>query len=107
MPGYRYRITVEPLTDRKGEPVDKALVTFEVENHDEILGIIERLQAREDLNFGKDKTAAFAVGLKLFSETMMENRKHPLFAPLRTAFMEFMTLLKKGSPRDRHGDSEQ
>ncbi|CNI70341.1 DUF3861 domain-containing protein [Yersinia mollaretii] len=107
MPGYRYRITVEPLTDRKGEPVDKAPVTFEVENHDEILGIIERLQAREDLNFGKDKTAAFAVGLKLFSETMMENRKHPLFAPLRTAFMEFMTLLKKGSPRDRHQDSEQ
>ncbi|CNE89425.1 DUF3861 domain-containing protein [Yersinia mollaretii] len=107
MPGYRYRITVEPLTDRKGEPVDKAPVIFEVENHDEILGIIERLQAREDLNFGKDKTAAFAVGLKLFSETMMENRKHPLFAPLRTAFMEFMTLLKKGSPRDRHQDSEQ
>lgn len=107
MPGYRYRITVEPLTDRKGEPVDKAPVTFEVDNHDEILGIIERLQAREDLNFGQDKTAAFAVGLKLFSETMMENRKHPLFAPLRTAFMEFMTLLKKGSPRDRHQDSEQ
>lgn len=107
MPGYRYRITVEPLTDSKGEPVDKAPVTFDVENHDEILGIIERLQAREDLNFGKDKTAAFAVGLKLFSETMMENRKHPLFAPLRTAFMEFMTLLKKGSPRDRHQGSEQ
>ncbi|MBS0057367.1 DUF3861 domain-containing protein [Yersinia sp. Marseille-Q3913] len=107
MSGYRYRITVEPLTDRKGEPMDKAPVTFEVENHDEILGIIDRLQAREDLQFGKDKTAAFAVGLKLFSETMMENRKHPLFAPLRTAFMEFMTLLKKGSPRDRHQDSEQ
>ncbi|AKP32571.1 DUF3861 domain-containing protein [Yersinia aleksiciae] len=107
MPGYRYRITVEPLTDRKGEPMDKAPVTFEVENHDEILGIIDRLQAREDLDFGKDKTAAFAVGLKLFSETMMENRKHPLFAPMRTAFMEFMTLLKKGSPRDRHEDGEQ
>ncbi|CNK97817.1 DUF3861 domain-containing protein [Yersinia aleksiciae] len=107
MPGYRYRITVEPLTDRKGEPMDKASVTFEVENHDEILGIIDRLQAREDLDFGKDKTAAFAVGLKLFSETMMENRKHPLFAPMRTAFMEFMTLLKKGSPRDRHEDGEQ
>ncbi|CFQ31569.1 MULTISPECIES: DUF3861 domain-containing protein [Yersinia] len=107
MSGYRYRITVEPLTDRKGEPMDKAPVTFEVENHDEILGIIDRLQAREDLAFGKDKTAAFAVGLKLFSETMMENRKHPLFAPLRTAFMEFMTLLKKGSPRCQQQDSEQ
>lgn len=47
MPGYRYRITIEPLTDRKGEAIDKAPVTFEAENHDEILSIIERLQARE------------------------------------------------------------
>lgn len=102
MPGYRYLITIEPMTDRKGEPIDKAPVTFEAENHNEILGIIERLQMREDLDFGKDKTAAFALGLKLFSETMMENRKHPLFAPLRTAFTEFMMLLKKGPSHDRH-----
>ena len=101
MPGYRYRITIEPLTDRKGEAIDKAPVTFEAKNHDEILGIIERLQAREDLNFGQEKTAAFALGLKLFSETMMENRKHPIFSPLRTAFMDFMINLKKGSTRDR------
>lgn len=101
MPGYRYRITIEPLTDRKGEVIDKAPVTFEAENHDEILGIIERLQAREDLDFGQEKTAAFALGLKLFSETMMENRKHPIFTPLRTAFMDFMINLKKGSIRDR------
>ncbi|CNL23384.1 Domain of Uncharacterised Function with PDB structure [Yersinia frederiksenii] len=106
MPGYRYRITIEPLTDNKGHPIDKASVTFEAENHDDILGIIERLQAREDIDFGKEKTAAFALGLKLFSETMMENRKHPLFAPLRTAFMDFMTNLKKGSPRDRNGSTE-
>ncbi|MDN0119912.1 DUF3861 domain-containing protein [Yersinia frederiksenii] len=106
MPGYRYRITIEPLTDRQGEPVDKAPVTFEAENHDDILNIIERLQAREDLDFGKEKTAAFALGLKLFSETMMENRKHPIFAPLRTAFMDFMTNLKQGSPRDRSKSDE-
>lgn len=106
MPGYRYRITVEPLTDRKGEEMNKAPVIFEVEDHDEILGIIERLQAREDLDFGKDKTAAFAVGLKLFSETMMENRKHPLFEPLRGTFKDFMINLKKGSPRDRHDAAE-
>lgn len=106
MPGYRYRITIEPLTDRKGEAIDKAPVTFEAENHDDILGIIERLQVREDLGFGKEKTAAFALGLKLFSETMMENRKHPVFAPLRTAFMDFMTNLKKSSPRDRSDSAE-
>ena len=101
MPGYRYRITIEPLTDRKGDAIDKAPLTFEAENHDEILGIIERLQAREDIDFGKEKTAAFALGLKLFSETMLVNRKHPLFAPLRTAFTDFMIHLKKG-PHDRN-----
>ncbi|OWF71426.1 hypothetical protein B4903_22880, partial [Yersinia frederiksenii] len=71
MPGYRYRITIEPLTDRKGEAIDKAPVTFEAENHDDILGIIERLQAREDLGFGKEKNGGIRIGLKLFSETMM------------------------------------
>lgn len=101
MPGYRYRITLEPLIDNKGEPLHAETLVFEAENHDEILGIVKRLQAREDLGFGAEKTAAFAVGLKLFSETMMENRKHPLFAPLRTAFKDFMMLLKTGKVRDR------
>ncbi|MBN7803699.1 DUF3861 family protein, partial [Algoriphagus aestuariicola] len=47
-------------------------------------------------NFGPEQSAAFAVGLKLFSEVMIENRKHPVFAPLREAFKEFMVGLKKG-----------
>ncbi|AJJ61530.1 DUF3861 domain-containing protein [Yersinia aldovae] len=106
MPGYRYRITIEPLTDRKGAAIDKAPVTFEAENHDEILSIIERLQAREDLDFGKEKTAAFALGLKLFSETMMENRTHPLFASLGTSFKDFMFQLKKGPTHNQHESSK-
>lgn len=101
MPGYRYRITLEPLTDKHGDPLEAETLVFEAENHDEILGIVKRLQAREDLGFGEEKTAAFAVGLKLFSETMMENRKHPLFDPLRTAFKDFMMLLKTGKVRER------
>lgn len=36
----------------------------------------------------------------------MENRKHPLFEPLRGAFKDFMILLKKGSPRDRSDHAE-
>lgn len=39
MPGYRYRITVEPLTDKRGEPLEAETLVFEAENHDEILGI--------------------------------------------------------------------
>ncbi|HGM6859522.1 DUF3861 domain-containing protein [Serratia rubidaea] len=96
MPGHRFRITVEALSDRKGAPVEKTPLVFEVENHDDILDIVERIQRREDLAFGQEKSAAFAVGLKLFSEVMIENRKHPVFAPLRDAFKAFMVGLKKG-----------
>ncbi|QKJ86393.1 DUF3861 domain-containing protein [Paramixta manurensis] len=97
MPGHRFRITVEALSDRKGEAVDKPALQFEVENHDDILAIVERLRQREDLDFGADDSAAFGVGLKLFSEVMLENRKHPVFTPLRDAFREFMVGLKKGT----------
>ncbi|WP_413730756.1 DUF3861 domain-containing protein [Sodalis sp. RH22] len=96
MAGYKYKITVAPIADKHGQPLDMPALSFEVENHDEILGIVTRLQGREDLAFGPEKTASFAIGLKLFSEVMMEYRKHPLFAPLREPFRDFMQLLKKG-----------
>lgn len=96
MPGHRFKITVEALSDRQGNPIEKAPLSFEVTNHDDILDIVERIRARDDLNFGPEQSAAFAVGLKLFSEVMIENRKHPVFAPLREAFKAFMVGLKKG-----------
>ena len=96
MPGHRFNITVEALSDRQGNPVETAPRSVEVSNHDDILEIVERIRARDDLNFGPEQSAAFAVGLKLFSEVMIENRKHPVFAPLREAFKEFMVGLKKG-----------
>jgi len=104
MAGYRYRITVEPLTDKKGQPLEKDTLTFETENHDEILGIVEKLANRDDL-FGREKNISFAVGLKLFSEAYIENIKHPQFAPLRAPFKDFMMLLKRGKVRDRGEDT--
>ena len=82
MPGYRYR------------------------NHDEILSIVERLGARDDLPFTGDKSKAFAVGLKLFSESLLENRKHPLFDDLRDAFRAFMMTLK-GIKRGESQDEQK
>ncbi|VFS56316.1 Domain of Uncharacterised Function with PDB structure [Leminorella grimontii] len=49
MPSYKYRITVEPLAEG-GEAV-KAPVAFEVENHDDILKIVETLKGRKDIGF--------------------------------------------------------
>lgn len=68
--------------DCKGEFLDKVLVIFEVENYDEIFGIIEWLQVCEDLDFGKEKIVVFVLGLKLFLEIMMENCKYLVFVLL-------------------------
>ena len=92
--GHLYRITVEYLKDVKGGTVDKEPLTFETTNHDEILQIVERIR-RKGL-FDETEAAAFAVGLKLFSEVMLNNKDSDLFKPLRPAFREFMQGLKKG-----------
>ncbi|WP_085315292.1 DUF3861 domain-containing protein [Derxia lacustris] len=96
MKQHRYRITVEHLSDPQGAPSTHAApLQFETGNHDDILAIVERMQARGD--FAPDTGAALAVGLKLFSEVMLENRSHPLFSEFSAHFRDFMKRLKKGS----------
>jgi hypothetical protein len=64
-----------------------------VGNHDDIFKIIDRIKSRGDLQGYEE---AFAVGLKLFSEVMLENKDHPLFSEFKPHFMDFMKQLKKG-----------
>lgn len=94
MKQHRYRITVEHLVDAKGSPsaYGKPL-QFEVGNHDDIFAVVEKLRQRDDLD-GVAVTS-FAVGMKLFSEVMLENRGHPLFQELAPHFSDFMKLLKR------------
>ena len=92
--GHLYRITVEYLKDIKDEPVEKEPLVFETTNHDEIFQIVERIRKRG--LFEEGEAEAFAVGLKLFSEVMLNNKDKDLFKPLRSAFGEFMQGLKKG-----------
>lgn len=94
MKQHRYRITVEHVADADGHPVTREPLRFEAGNHDDILAIVERMRGRGD--FDPQAAAAFAVGLKLFSETLLEHRDHPLFADLRPHFQQFMKQLKKG-----------
>jgi hypothetical protein len=93
MKQHRYRITVEHLETADGAPVtDATPLTFETGNHDEILAIVERIKGR---GLFDDATAtSFAVGLKLFTEAMLENRTHPLFDDLRPHIADFMKRLK-------------
>lgn len=92
MKQHRYRIQIEHLEDPKGQPVSRDPLTFEVGNHDDVFHIVELMRAREDFN--EETATAFAVGLKLFSEVMLENKDHPLFEEFRPHFVQFMKHLK-------------
>lgn len=95
MKQHRYRISVEHLSDANGAPSQyTAPLQFETGNHDDILAIVARIRQRGDL--GDEHAAAFAVGLKLFGEVMLENKDHPLFSDFRPHFAQFMKQLKKG-----------
>ena len=93
MNSYRYKITVEALTGARGEPVERRTLSFEAANHDDILGIVERMQTR--LPFDSDTVASLGVGLKLFSEVALMQRNDPMFAVIRPALGEFVRGLKQ------------
>ena len=80
MNSYRYRITVETLTGSIGEPMEGRSLSFEAANHDDILGIVERMRPR--LPFDGDTIASLGVGLKLFSEVTLMQRNDPMFAAI-------------------------
>ncbi|MFV7706826.1 DUF3861 domain-containing protein [Shewanella algae] len=96
MKQHKYRISVEHLEDQNGLPSSyQQALKFEVGNHDDIFAIVDKIKQRQD--FDEDQAAAFAVGLKLFSEVMLEQRKNPLFDEFRPHFMQFMKQLKQGN----------
>jgi len=91
---HQFRITVEYIADNHGQPVDAPPLSFVAGNHDNILEIVERIRQREQ--FTPEAAAAFAVGLKLFGEVMLEHRNDPMFAGFQPHFRDFMKVLKSG-----------
>ncbi len=93
MKQHQYRITVEHLADAKGNPstYDAPLV-FETGNHDDIFKIVGLMTSRDDLT--AEQATSLAVGLKLFSEVMLENKGHELFKDFQPHFLGFMKTLK-------------
>ena len=80
--GHHYRITIEPLAHPRGEELRPPLV-FEAINHDDIIGIAERL--REKAHLEPDDAAAVIVGLKLLAEVMITRKNDPLFEGLKSS----------------------
>jgi hypothetical protein len=86
---YRYRITLESLS-----PATEAKeLHFEVDNHDDIFAIARRMSGK--LGLEEEATNAFALGLKLFGETILKNRDNPLFGQIKPSFGELMRSLKE------------
>ncbi len=90
---HKYKVTLEYLETAKGEATALQPIELLFDNHDVIFSIVERIQAKDPFN-NINQAAEFAIGLKMFSEVMIKNRKHLLFEELAPAFSEFMKKLK-------------
>jgi len=88
----KYSINLKELA-LKDESVAEKNLEFEFENHDNIFNIIDILKAK-NLFDNNNESVEFTVGLKLFSEVMLKNRKHELFEDFFPHFSDFMKKLK-------------
>ncbi len=82
-----------PPRSQRGE-TNQFPLNFEVAVHGDIFAIVEKLGLRDD--FTPEMDQAFGVGLKLFSEVMLENKGNPMFEAFLPHFGQFMKTLKRG-----------
>lgn len=94
MKQHQYHVTVQHLADAQGNPSSYTeKLEFNTSNHDDIFIVLGRLQKAE--LFDDATTKSFTVGLKLFSEVMLENKNHELFKDFLPQFHTFMKHLKQ------------
>ncbi len=93
MKQHQYRITVEHIADKEGNAIDREPLQFQAPNHDDIFEIIERTKQNEHMD--ENIAIRFAVGLKLMTEPMMEDKDNPLFMQLKPHIMEMMKIIKQ------------
>jgi len=88
----KYKIRLEEI-ELKSEELEDKTIDFEFENHDDIFHIIKLIQAKRMFQ-SDNEDIEFAVGLKLFSEVMLKNRKNEVFQEFLPHFSDFMKVLK-------------
>ena len=93
MKQHQFRLTLEHLADKDGNPVTDEPLVFQAPSHDNIFDIVKLREQRE--NITPEMAQRFAVGLKLMGEVMLENKEYPLFAELKPHFMEIMKAVKR------------
>jgi hypothetical protein len=94
MKQHQYEITVKHIADAQGQPSTYTeALQFTAYNHDDLFKVLEHIQKGNLLD--DEKTKAFAIGLKLFGETLLENKHQPLFKDFLPQFIEFMKSMKQ------------
>lgn len=89
----KYHLTLTYQGNSDVEPSAQKTLELDFENHDELFGIIDRVKLLDPFT-SEQQSIEFAIGLKMFSEIMIKNRKHPLFEELYPTFGIFMKRLK-------------
>lgn len=94
---YNYQLTLKGLTDPQGQAFENEPLILEFQNHDDLFKILEISKGRPIFENPNDNTEFF-IGLKLFSEVLLRNRKtpSPMTEELAEAVGAFMRKLKKG-----------
>lgn len=94
MKQHQYEITLKHIADAQGNPSTYTeALKFNAYNHDDLFKVLEHLTKAQLLD--DEKTKAFAVGLKLFGETLLENKDILLFKEFLPQFIQFMKTLKQ------------
>jgi hypothetical protein len=93
MSAHRYRVTLEYLGGKHAGPELHKPLMFEAGNHDDLFGIIANVQ-KSGLFEDADTAAALTLGMKLFGEVVLANRKDPLFQKMFEDFGQYMGAFK-------------
>lgn len=94
MKQHTYEVTLKHIADTQGSPSTYTdILSFNTYNHDDIFNVLQVIQNSQMLD--AEAAKSFTVGLKLFSEVMLEHKNLPLFKDFMPHFGQFMKALKQ------------
>ena len=94
MKQHTYEVTLKHMTNAQGNPSTYTeTLSFNSYNHDDIFNVLQVIQNSQMLD--DEAAKSFTVGLKLFSEVMLEHINLPLFKDFMPHFGQFMKALKQ------------
>ena len=94
MKQHTYEVTLKHIADAQGNPSTYAdTLSFNSYNHDDIFKVLQMIKNSQILD--DEAAKPFAVGLKLFSEVMLEHKNLPLFKDFMPHFGQFMKAIKQ------------